>query len=581
MKSTDLIRPYFRQNRFIIISGITGLVLLDILTLIIPRIVKNAVDDLTAYQVDFSGLLTYAGMISGLSIMIAVLRYVARWSLFGTSRKIEEGLRNTLFAHIQTLSSSYFDGAKTGDLMAHATNDIQHIRMAAGMGMVAMTDAVFLGIAAIGFMAHINIQLTLLVFIPMPLIIFGSRIFSKKMHKRYQQVQGSFSDLTEAVRERFAGIHIIKSFNREPGELADMAVISNDYIDKNIRLIRITGSFFPMMLFFSNLSLTFVLYFGGRRAILSVITPGDFVAFINYLGLLTWPMMAMGWVTNLIQRGRASLDRIHAILLTRSEIEESPDAIHLAAPSGEITFENVGFTYPGRKIPALANISLTLSPGNVIGIVGPQGAGKTTLLNLVPRLYDVTEGRILLDGIDIRNIRIDDLRSNISHMPQEPILFAGTIRDNITFQSDGIDHYRLVEILRKASFDEAVFSFPNGLDTVIGEKGVILSGGQKQRTAFARTLIKDTPVYLFDDPVSQVDKETGDKLIDAIRSLAKDRCVMIVSHRLSAVQFADHIIILDKGEIAASGNHRELCKTHPYYARTFALQEMERTFNAR
>jgi ATP-binding cassette, subfamily B, multidrug efflux pump len=580
MKSTDLIKPYFRQNRFVIIFGVAGLVLLDILMLIIPRIVKHAVDDLTTYQADFSSLLTYAGMITGLAVVIAVLRYVARWSLFGTSRKIEEGLRNTLFAHIQTLSSSYFDKAKTGDLMAHATNDIQHIRMAAGMGMVAVTDAVFLGIAAIAFMAYINIQLTLLVFIPMPLIIFGSRFFSRKMHKRYQQVQASFSDLTEAVRERFAGIRVIKSFNRQQDELAGMTDISKSYIEKNMGLIRVTGSFFPMMLFFSNLSLAFVLYFGGRKTILAVITPGDFVAFINYLGLLTWPLMAMGWVTNLIQRGRASLDRIHAILKIQSEIEESPDALPLDAPRGEITFENVGFTYPGRDIPALSHINLTLSPGNIIGIVGPQGAGKTTLLNLVPRLYDVTEGRILLDGIDIRDIRIDDLRKSISHMPQEPILFAGTIVDNISFRSDAIDHHQIVEALKKASFDETVFSFPKGLDTVIGEKGVLLSGGQKQRTAFTRALLKDTIIYLFDDPVSQVDKETGDKLIATIRALAVNNCVMIVSHRISAVRFAHRIIILEKGEIAASGRHDELCKTHPYYAKTFALQEMERDFNA-
>lgn len=580
MKSTDLIAPYFKQNRLIIISGVAGLILLDILTLIIPRIVRHAVDDLTAYQVGFSGLLRYAGMIAGLSVVVAALRYVARWSLFGTSRKIEEGLRNTLFSHIQTLSSSYFDKTKTGDLMAHATNDIQHIRMATGMGMVAMTDAVFLGIAAVGFMAYINIQLTLLVFIPMPLIIFGSRIFSKKMHRRYQQVQAAFSDLTEAVRERFAGIRVIKSFNRQPDELAGMAVISKNYIDENIRLIRITGSFFPMMLFFSNLSLALVLYFGGRRTIMASITPGDFVAFITYLGLLTWPMMAMGWVANLIQRGRASLDRICTILLTRSEIEDSAEAVHLSSPRGEIIFENVGFTYAGRELPALSHINLTLSPGKIIGVVGPQGSGKTTLLNLIPRLYDVTKGRILLDGTNIRNIGTDTLRSCISHMPQEPILFAGSIRDNIAFSPEKTHTRHLIEALRKASFEEAVSSFPHGLETVIGEKGVILSGGQKQRTAFARTLIKDAPIYLFDDPVSQVDKETGEALINAIRILAKNKSVMIVSHRLSAVRFADHIIILDKGEIADSGSHEKLCRTHPYYAKTFALQEMEKTFNA-
>jgi ATP-binding cassette, subfamily B, multidrug efflux pump len=579
MNAMRLTKSYFIENRRPVLFGIAGLIALDILTLIIPRIIKQAVDDLTGLRVGFSGLLTYSGYIVGLSVVVAVLRYFSRRSVFGTSRKIEEGLRNTLFGHIQTLSASYFDQAKTGDLMAHAINDIQNVRMATGMGLVALTDALFLGIASIGFMAYINVRLTLLVFIPMPFVIFGSRVFGKKMHRRYQQVGAAFSDLTEAVRERFAGIRVIKSFARENDEILKIKAVSSGYIQKNMELVRVTGSFFPMMVFFTNLSLAVVLYFGGRQTIYGVITPGDFVAFIQYLGLISWPMMALGWVTNLLQRGKASLDRIDVILSTPPEIMERPNARPLSKARGEIVFEDVCFAYPGRKENALTDICFCARPGRIIGIVGPQGAGKTTALNLIPRLYDVCSGRILLDGVDIRDLELDALRSQISPMSQEPILFAGTIGDNISFHPAGEQSPDLIRAAENASLYNTVLSFPHGFDTLVGEKGVILSGGQKQRVALARTFLNDAPVMILDDPISQVDKETGDRIIQFIRSLRGLKTVIIVSHRLSAVRFADTVIILDKGRVAATGTHEQLLSIDPYYARTFFMQEMENTFN--
>ncbi len=581
MKSIQLIKPYLQRNLSHIIFGITALITLDIFLLIIPRIIKKVVDDLTGFQINFTGLLSYAGYIIVISLIIGALRYISRRSLFGTSRKIEEGLRNNLFEHIQTLSSSYFDQVKTGDLMAHATNDIQQIRMATGIGLIALTDAIFLGTAAIGFMAYINVKLTVLVLTPMPLIVLASRIFSRKMHRRYQQVQGAFSDLTEIVRERFAGIRTIKSFTREADEILNISDMSNEYINQNMRLVRVTGSFFPMMLLFSNLSLAIVLYVGGRQTILSVITPGDFVAFINYIALLTWPMMAMGWVTSLIQRGKASLDRIHTILLTTPEINEAVHAKPLLSTRGEIVFEKISFTYISRRENALTDISLKLKPGQILGIVGAQGSGKTTLLSLIPRLYDVSSGRVLLDGTDIRDFKIKDLRSQISYMPQEPILFAGTIRDNITFYSNGSDETDLIQSTHRAALYDTIQSFSHGFDTVVGEKGVILSGGQKQRIALARAIMNTASILILDDPISQVDKETGDTVIHSIRSLAESRTVMIVSHRLAALQFADNIIVLENGFITASGTHEELMERHPYYAKTFYMQEMEKEFNER
>lgn len=609
MKSVKLIAPYFKENLFAIIFGVISLVILDILELFIPRIIKRAVDDLTAFQINIEKLMTYGVYIVLLAFIIGVLRYFTRRSIFGTSRKIEEGLRNNLFKHIQTLSASYFDNAKTGDLMAHATNDIQHIRMATGLGVVALTDAIFLGIAAVGFMLYINVKLTLLAMIPMPFIILSSRIFGRKLHRKYQLVQGSFSDLTESVRERFTGIRIIKSFNRETDEISNMEKVSKEYIGKNMGLVRITGSFYPMMLFFSNLSLALLLYIGGRQTILLDISPGDFVAFISYLGLITYPMMAMGWVTNLIQRGKASLDRIQTILQTPPDIKDSPEAKSILLPpdvksanlmslgptssdltspglkssglasSGEITFEAVSFLYANRTKASLRNIDFKLSPGQILGIVGPQGAGKTTLLSLLPRLYDVTSGRILLDGTDIREIKIEELRSRISYMPQEPILFAGTIRENIALNAMLSDESQLIDTVRKACLDDTIRSFPNGFDTMVGERGVILSGGQKQRVALARALLNDTPVMVLDDPISQVDKDTGRRMIQAIRSLAPSKTVIIVSHRISAVQFSDNILVLDDGNITASGNHDKLMQSQPYYAKMYYMQEME-NFNA-
>lgn len=580
MKSLHLIKPYFSENRYLIISGLICLIAVDILQLIIPRIIKWAVDDLTLFNIDLIGLSSYALYIVGIAVMIGLFRYGWRRCLIGTSRRAEEGLRNILFAHIQTLSASYFDRVKTGDLMAHATNDIQHVRMAIGMGMVALTDAIVLGTASIGFMLYINKMLTLIVLIPMPLVVLGARFFSKKMHRLYGEVQGTFADLTETVRERFAGIRIIKAYNREKDESLKLEAISSDYIDKNLRLARITGSFFPMMLLFSNLSLAILLYLGGRQTILLTITPGDFVAFISYIGLLTWPMMAMGWVINLIQRGRASLDRINRILQTRPDIVDMPGARSITGLSDDITFENVSFAYKHRNLPVLNEINITLDKGKILGIVGPPGSGKTTLISLIPRLFDVSSGRISIDNIDISQMRVFDLRSLISFMPQEPFLFAGTIRENILLGNNKIKDSELITATKKASLYDTIKLFHNGFKTVIGEKGVILSGGQKQRIALARAFLKEAPVLIFDDPISQVDLETGNDIINSIKSLAGEKTIIIVSHRLSAIRFADQIIALDRGKIVESGTHTELMEYDKYYAKTYRLQEIEEELNA-
>ena len=583
MKSFYLIKPFLVERRWFILLGLACLIAVDFLQLFIPRIIKWTVDDLIAYRIDIITLLTYALYIVGIAVLIGIFRYLWRRCLIGTSRRVEEGLRNKLFYHIQTLSASYFGTIKTGDLMAHATNDIQHIRMATGMGMVALTDAIVLGTAAIGFMAYINVKLTVFVLIPMPMIVLGTRFFSKKMHRLYGEVQGAFSELTEVVRERFAGIRIIKAYNRQQDAAFRIESVSKQYIGKNLSLVKITGSFFPMMVFFSNLSLAIVLFLGGRQTITLTITPGDFVAFISYLGLLTWPMMAIGWVTNLIQRGKASLDRIDKIIQTLPEIDDRPGGVILKRVKGSVVFKNVSFSYApdgyeSGSFSVLDRIDINVDPGKILGIVGPPGSGKSTFLNLISRIFDVSRGSILLDGIDIRMLKVRDLRSRISFMPQEPFLFAGTIRENIMFGNNEIRDTELIRAAEAASIYETITSFPDGFETLVGEKGIVLSGGQKQRVALARALLKDSTIMILDDPISQVDMETGDAIIKTIRSMAGHKTIIIVSHRLSAVRFSDQIIAIEKGRMVESGNHVALMAQDKYYAKTFRLQEIEEEY---
>lgn len=590
MKSTRLLRPYLVENRIFIFLGLISLIAVDILQLIIPRIIKWVVDDLTTLDIDAARLMTFALYIAGIALLIGIFRYFWRFFLLGVSRRVEEGLRNQLFQHLQTLSPSYFDRVKTGDLMAHATNDIMHIRMAIGMGIVAITDAVLLGAAAIAFMAYINVRLTLFVLIPMPLIVFGTRFFSKRMHRRYGAVQASFSDLTEAVRERFAGIRIIKAFTREEESKKHLNDKSRDYIEKNLRLVRITGTFFPLMMLFSNLSMATVLFLGGRQTIFGTISPGDFVAFIAYVGIITWPMMALGWVTNLIQRGKASLDRINQILEIDPKIYDKKTAISLPKIDGTITFQNVFFDYEScekedrvqnRKTShILSEISFQVQQGQTLGIVGPPGAGKSTLLSLIPRLYDVCSGKILIDDTDIRDIQLAQLRGAISFVPQEPFLFAGTIRENILLEHESVDEHQLLTAVNDACLDETIRDFPDGFDTTVGEKGVVLSGGQKQRIALARAFLQDSPILLLDDPISQVDMETGANIVKYIREMTHKKTTIIVSHRLSALSFANNIIVLENGKIIVSGTHDQLMETSTYYAQTYKLQEIEEAFHA-
>ncbi len=574
MKQFQLLKPYFIERRFHIAAGLVFLLIVDLLQLFIPRIIKWAIDDITLHTATSGELFKYGFYIAGSALTIGIFRFCWRYLIMGTARRMEEGIRGELFDHIQTLPTRFFDTTTSGDIMAHATNDITNIRMALGMGMVGLTDTIVLGSVAIFFMAYINLELTLLALLPMPFIAVFTKILSKKLFLSYREVQESFSNLMESTRERFAGIRIIKAFNREAAETAGLAQESQAYIISSMKLVKLRGLIFPLVIFLTNVSLAIILWAGGRRVILSDISTGDFVAFISYLNLLTWPVMAVGWVTNMIQRGKASIDRINVILNVPGEREREGERFTPSKIHGEITLNKVSFSFD-KKV--LDQVSLTLKPGMVLGIAGPPGSGKTTLATLIPRLYDPDEGTLFIDGMDIAHISLKILRKSISFMPQEPFLFSGTIKANLLFGDPHADDDKIANALAMAGLTSTIAGFPRGLDTLIGEKGVMLSGGQKQRIALARAFLKDAPILILDDPVSQVDMGTAADITRIIDAMAGEKTIIIISHRFSIFKNADHVMVLDRGRVVEEGTHQELIDHRGYYARSWQMQETEAT----
>ncbi|GAB6143948.1 ABC transporter ATP-binding protein [Desulfocicer niacini] len=572
MKQFQLLKPYLMERRFHIIAGLISLLIVDLLQLFIPRIIKWAIDDITLHTVARGGLFKYGLYIAGSALAIGVFRFSWRYLIMGTSRRMEEGIRGQLFDHIQTLPARFFDTTTSGDIMAHATNDMANIRMALGMGIVGLTDTIVLGCAAIFFMAYINLELTLLALVPMPFIALFTKILSKKLFLAYREVQESFSNLMESTRERFAGIRIIKAFNREATEVAGITEESQAYITSNMKLVKLRGIIFPLVIFLTNVSLAIILGAGGRRVILADISTGDFVAFISYLNLLTWPVMAVGWVANLIQRGKASIDRVNVILDVPGETVKEGEVFNPSHIHGEIMLNRVSFSFD-KKV--LDQVSFNVKPGMVLGIAGPPGSGKTTLATLIPRVYDPHGGKILIDGMDIGQISLKILRQSISFMPQEPFLFSGTIKANLLFGDPHAGDEKIEKALAMAGLTKTIEGFPMGLDTLIGEKGVMLSGGQKQRIALARAFLKDAPILILDDPVSQVDMGTASDIIKIIDDMSGKKTIVIISHRFSIFKNADQVVVLDQGRVVEQGTHLQLIDQNGYYARSWQMQETE------
>lgn len=574
VKTFRPLKKDFIDNRWPLALGLFSLLAVDLLQLLIPLIIKKAIDALTFKTATSFILLRHGMVIVLIALLIGLLRYVWRYLLFGHSRKVEERLRNRLYRHLETLSLSFYQKTKTGDLMARATNDINNIRMATGMGLVALTDGLVLGLAAMGFMMVIDPYLTLISVIPAPIIIYLSRKLTRRMSSGYERVQKRFSDLTEKVREAFAGIRVIKAYTREPWEYQKIEEEGKRYISDNMQLARTISLFSPMMIAFTNLGLVIVIWLGGRLTILGRITTGDFVAFIGYLNLLTWPMMAVGWVTNLLQRGSASMRRINDILQEVPEIIGPSETRSVPRIKGSLEFKGLSLKYPGQTEYALKDINLIIEAGETISLVGKVGSGKTTLLHTIPRLFDTLEGSVFIDGMNVRDIPLKTLRESIGFVTQESIVFSDTIMNNVLFARRDIDKKTLEDALKAAQIYDEIRIFERGLHTILGERGITLSGGQRQRLTIARALISDPPILILDDALSMVDARTEERILNQVLEFRKHKTNLIVSHRLSTISRADLIAVLDRGELVEIGNHETLMQKGNEFNRLYERQRL-------
>ncbi|MFH1135319.1 MAG: ABC transporter ATP-binding protein [Pseudomonadota bacterium] len=567
--------PYFYRYRGRLAVGLGSLLLVDLLQLLIPRVIKTAVDDLTYQTADAGSLALAGGTIVAIALVIGVFRFVWRMLILGFSRVVEEDLRNRLFAKLLTLPTPWFMTHSTGDIMARATNDMEAVRMAAGMGLVALVDSLLMGAASIGFMIWIDFRLTLLALIPMPLITILTRYMGVLMHRRHRDVQETFGRMTEKVREYLSGIRVVQAHVKEELALRDLDDIGRKYVRDNIRLNKVAGAFIPLMLMFANLSLAGVIYFGGRMTVFAEISPGDLVAFISYLGLLTWPMMALGWVANLVQRGSAALDRLNMVLDEIPAIADPPRPATPVEARGEVEIRGLTFSYPGRKEEILGRIDLIFPAGQTTALVGRTGSGKTTILNLLMRLFDPPPGSVLLDGIPIEEYRLRDLRAVIGYAPQDGYIFSGTVAENISFGLPEASGEAIMAAARLADFEKDIVNFPKGLETEIGERGITLSGGQKQRLALARALMSDPALLLLDDTFSAVDTATEEKILANLAANRRGKTTIVAANRLSSLRDAALIHVIDGGRIVQSGRREDLEREEGYYSKTLRLQQVQ------
>jgi ATP-binding cassette, subfamily B, multidrug efflux pump len=574
------LREYFVKYRRGLAVGLMSLLAVDFLQLLIPLVIRKAIDELTEGGATSDALLKLGAAIMGIALIMAILRYVWRYLLFGISRRIEEGIRNRLYAHLQSLSLSFYHKTKTGDLMARAVNDINAIRMATGMGLVALTDGLVLGLAAIGFMLYINLQLTLISILPAPILVYFTRILTRRMSSGYEKVQAAFSDLTESARETFSGIRVVKAYTKEEWTYRRMKRDGERCISENMSLAKSIALFSPMMTIFTSLGLAIVIFLGGRLTLAGQITPGDFVAFISYLGLLTWPMMAIGWVTNMVQRGAASMRRLNRIFEEIPEIKDTgrePDDYKI---QGKIEFKGVSMAYPGESRPAIQDIHLFIEAGKTVAFVGSVGSGKTTLLHMLPRLYDCPDGAIFIDDRNIRDIPLQTLRRNMGFVTQEVFVFSDTIRNNVLLGRADIGEQPVIEALMTAQLWEDVSALDRGMDTLLGERGISLSGGQRQRLSIARAVLTHPPILLLDDALSMVDTRTEERILNALLDSRSGKTTVMVSHRISTISRANLIVVFDGGMVVETGDHATLLAAGKEYARLYRRQLLAQELEA-
>lgn len=569
----QLLAAQFVTHRYRLLAGFVALISVDFLQLSIPLLVKRAIDSLAVQEATMALLIILAITILAIAMTVVVLRFIWRMLIIGFSRYLERALRNRIFSHILAMDQYFFSNRSTGDIMAHGSNDLAAVQMACGMGMVAAVDALVLSVAAIGFMIHIHPTLTLYALLPLPFLALTTRILSAKLHHRFNHVQEEFAHLTEFARSAVVSVRLIKAYTHENSQVEDFDRLGRRYVHANIRVALIHGLLFPASTLIGNLGLLIVLVYGGRLVIDNSITIGDFAAFTTYLQMLIWPMMAVGWVANLTQRGVTALRRIHGLVTSRPILIDTSDVKAELPVSSGFKARDLTFSYPDSSTAQLSNICFDVESG-IIGIAGKTGSGKTTLCKLLIRLYPVDYHTLFYGEIDVNEIPFEQLRSQIAYVGQEPILFSDTIRANISFGIDDPSSEKIIAAARDADIHEEILSFSNGYDTIVGERGVTLSGGQRQRLALARALLYDRPVLVVDDGLSAVDTATENNIVSALRRRFSGKTVFIVSNRLKLLSMTDRILILEEGQLIDEGDHHTLLQRNSFY-QAMHLKQMQ------
>lgn len=576
MRTFRFILQYIKKHRFQYIAGILTLFVVDFANLYIPELTGTVTDGLAARTLGWDGVVSCLVSIFVLGLTLAAGRFLWRYFLFGASRSIEKELRNDMFGHLEKMSVEYYNEHKTGDLMTRFTSDLNAVRMSIGPAVICVFDASVMTVMVIcQMMFYVDVKLTLLAVIPMLFICAGEIYYGKIIHARFLKRQEAVSGLTDFVQESFSGVRVIKAFVRERAQLRAFAKANRNSMEKNLDVVRLQSVVMPLLDVVIGLSALITLVYGGYLALVGDITLGRFVAFNQYINMLVWPMLACGDAINMFSQGAASLRRIQEILDEKPEIFDREDALEVDWMKGDIELDHLTFLHRGHSEPTLKDISLSVPAGTTLAIIGRTGNGKSTLVNLLLRLYRTKPGMIRIDGRDINQIPLKTLRENIAYVPQDNFLFSDTLKSNIAFGADDWDMDSVVRATQAACIHENIVAFPDGYETIVGERGVTLSGGQKQRSSIARALMKDAPILILDDALSAVDTDTEEHILRNLKQNRQGKTTILIAHRISTIQNADRILVLEDGEAKEIGNHEELMRENGIYRSMFEQQQLE------
>ncbi|KYD07434.1 hypothetical protein B4119_1324 [Parageobacillus caldoxylosilyticus] len=566
---------FFRQEKKAYLTGIFILIVVAFLETIPPKVIGIVIDHIKEGTMAKTVLVRWMAVLLSIAVVLYILRYWWRILIFGSAVKLARQLRNELYAHFTKMSPSFYQRKRIGDLMAHATNDLQAIQQTAGSGILTLVDSLTLGSFVLATMAlTISWKLTIISLLPMPIMAVATSRYGTILHKRFLKAQEAFSSLNDKVQESISGIRVIKSFGYEQEDVESFRKQSEEVVVKNVAVAKIDALFDPTISLIVGISFFLAVTFGAKMVIAGELTIGELVSFTTYLGLLIWPMLAFGWLFNIVERGRASYDRVRALLAEKEEIQEAENAI-TAPPTGDIVYDIRQFTYPNESRPSLENIRFCLRRGQTLGIVGKTGAGKTTLLKLLLREFDQYEGEIRFGGHEISEYTLDALRAAIGYVPQDHFLFSATVRENIAFAKPEASEEEVVKAAKLANIHGDIMQFADGYDTIVGERGVSLSGGQKQRISIARALLMNPEVLILDDSLSAVDAKTEERILSALKEKRAGKTTIITAHRLSAIQHADLIVVLDGGRIVQMGTHEQLMRERGWYRDMYERQQLE------